>query len=199
MATAEKTTIKVEKTIQADEDAYILTLSKDEAETLRAVVGMHVNGAGRRKHTDAIWHALNAAGINPGRISGIKGMITMENGPDPAKPKIGDRVRITRADDYPDWVGWVGILVDLDTDDEPYFVDSIGWVNDVETVNDSPIKVGDRVKILEAYCAEQYVGEMGVVTSVTDTWHCAAGPHPYRVHRDGGTGELHVKRVERVS
>jgi hypothetical protein len=64
MAEAIKTTREVPKVVE--EDVVVLTLSKDEAETLRMIcytTGGHEKKS-RRKYIDSIGKALEAAGIS---------------------------------------------------------------------------------------------------------------------------------------
>lgn len=63
MAKAEKVQVEVVKPVQ--ETVYVITLSKDEAFTLRHILSK-VGGSpytSRRKYADAIYSALGAAGI----------------------------------------------------------------------------------------------------------------------------------------
>lgn len=52
--------------VVTQEPVYTLTLNKDEAQALRAIVG-YVSGSAfntPRKHTDSIWSALQPAGTS---------------------------------------------------------------------------------------------------------------------------------------
>ena len=56
----------VDKIVTTREPTYTLTLNKDEAQALRAVVGF-VSGSAfntPRKHTDAVWSALGGVGAD---------------------------------------------------------------------------------------------------------------------------------------
>ena len=68
MAQAVQSTVKVPKTVEVDEQAIVLTLSPDEAETLRVILA-NVGGdplLSRRKHSNAVDGALASAGIRSG-------------------------------------------------------------------------------------------------------------------------------------
>lgn len=69
MATAKIETKHVEKIVKTvvveKEDSIVLTLTREEARTLRTVQG-RISGtpSGRRGHFDSIGHALSAVGIH---------------------------------------------------------------------------------------------------------------------------------------
>ncbi|MFI8084336.1 phiSA1p31-related protein [Kitasatospora sp. NPDC086009] len=64
---------------------------------------------------------------------------------------------------------------------------------------DEPIKVGDRVRVLEAKHAEEFHGTTGRVIRTDGTWTPRDGElHPYRVELDNG-GIINARRVERIT
>ncbi|MFJ9694913.1 phiSA1p31-related protein [Kitasatospora sp. NPDC101183] len=63
---------------------------------------------------------------------------------------------------------------------------------------DTSVKVGDRVRVLEAMHAEEQHGKLGRITDTDAAWTPHNGEvHPYRVALDGG-GFILARRVERV-
>ena len=68
MAEAKLGTRKVEKWVEVDEETVVLTLSVDEARTLRGVCAL-IGGRGEdRSNMDAIAYALNLNGIKGHRF-----------------------------------------------------------------------------------------------------------------------------------
>lgn len=63
MATAEKKTREIEKTVFVDEVFYTLELTEEEAIALRAVVGSVGGGSQGRKAVSRVFSALNNAGL----------------------------------------------------------------------------------------------------------------------------------------
>jgi hypothetical protein len=109
MATAETTTQKVTKTIETEEAAYVLTLSKEEASALRFVCA-RVGGSDKspRGHFDSISRALGEVGApalrtereDPNHPACRKNTIYFKDF-DPVEPlKIGDRVRVTASESF---------------------------------------------------------------------------------------------------
>lgn len=66
-------------------------------------------------------------------------------------------------------------------------------------VEEEPIRVGERVRILRAKWAEEFHGKTGVVTSTSEMWRQDRGDtHPYMVELDDTGGEIHAAELERV-
>lgn len=152
MATAEKTTVIAEKLVKVEEEAFTLTLSKDEAETLRIIFNV-IGGSpvsSRRKHTDAMDRALyesNVARLIVDEIDGAsrRGVIYFKDDPSmmPAAEeplKVGDRVKmIGKSIVGSDVSGRIGALTEIDPDDTrwPYRVETNDrgyWVESVERI-----------------------------------------------------------------
>ncbi|WP_035800352.1 hypothetical protein [Kitasatospora mediocidica] len=152
MATAEKSFREVKKMVEVDvhEDVITMTLSREEAETLRflfeKIGGSPTNSP--RRHIDAMKIALSGAGairselaIQSGRFDAIyfKDYPKSEKPADESPLKVGDRVRVTSSRCRGD----VGVLRRIDADDPDLtymvYVDTYAdtrWVHSVERVSE---------------------------------------------------------------
>ncbi|MFD0276195.1 phiSA1p31-related protein [Kitasatospora sp. NPDC127111] len=63
---------------------------------------------------------------------------------------------------------------------------------------DEPVKIGDRVRVVEAAYAEELIGHVGRVTAIDGSWTPRGGElHPFTVEFPDG-GRISARRVERV-
>jgi hypothetical protein len=64
-------------------DVVVLTMTLEEAETLKAVVGAILGSptASRRKHMDLVYHRLCRAGVSAPSNSGLDGLIRFHDRP----------------------------------------------------------------------------------------------------------------------
>ncbi len=134
-------------------------------------------------------------------LSDVEGMTrvltTFEHGARVVHTSTGDAVSVVRGGPFLERYDGSSWYV-VENADGSHETSAARYLSAAPEPEPAPIKVGDRVRILEASHAEFHHGRTAMVTRTDGTWRSdALGVHPYVVRLDSG-GTLHVKRVERL-